>query len=142
MAYEDWERLINKYKTKQKGEVWDSKYELKNQKRMKMKEKIEIFEGINSQFFHLQGSQIKRAKYLIKHLDFNDICRRCNKEQIIVLICYFVKCEYGRYNREYCRKAFKEYNVSDNLCDRFMLYLARYGIENTKLGKHSFEDTI
>lgn len=96
---------------------------------MRLKEKTELFDGINTEYFHLRGSQRERCVYLIKHLNFNDVCRRCSNEQIIVLICYFVKCEYVKgYGRKYCRRVFKEYNIEDTLIDRFMVYLANIGV--------------
>ena len=96
---------------------------------MRLKEKTEIFDGINTEYFHLKGGQRDRAIYLIKHLNFKRICGRCSNEQIIVLICYFIKCEYiNGYGRKNCRRVFNEYDISDNLIDQFMVYLANCGI--------------
>lgn len=137
MSYNEIENLLNKYSTKQPGEIWSSRTENRKLKIIETNRKIELFEGINNEYFRLKGTQIDRVKYLIKKLNFNDICPRCKSEQMIVMICYFVKCEYNkRYGRDYCRKAFKEYNISDYLIDRFMLFLARYGINNTILDKN------
>lgn len=137
MAYNEIERLLNKYSIKQPEERWSSRTENRKLKIIENNRKIELFEGINNEYFRLKGTQIDRVKYLIKQLNFNDICPRCKSEQMIVMICYFVKCEYDkRYGRDYCRKAFKEYNISDYLIDRFMLFLARYGINNTILDKN------
>lgn len=137
MSYEEISLLLDKYSEKQVGEFWNPKTEIRKMEIIRMNEKLEIFDGINSQYFQLQKSKKDRAKYLIKKLNFNDICPRCSSEQMIVLICYYVNCEYNRrYRREYCRKVFKEYEITDNLVDRFMLFLARYGIKNTILDKN------
>lgn len=137
MSYGEIERLLDKYSTKQPEERWSSRTERRKDKIIETTRKVELFEGINNEYFRLKGTQVDRVKYLIKKLNFNDICPRCKSEQMIVMICYFVKCEYDkRYGRDYCRKAFKEYNISDYLIDRFMLFLARYGINNTILDKN------
>lgn len=113
----------------QPQEKWSTKSETQYKKLMRLKEKIEIFDGINTEYFNLKGSQRERAIYLIKHLDFKKICGQCSNEQIIVLICYFIKCEYvASYGRHKCRRVFNEYNISDNLIDKFMVYLAHCGI--------------
>ena len=137
MTYEEISMLINKYSEKQVGEFWNPKTEIRKMEIIRMNEKLELFDGINSQYFHFQKSKKDRAKYLIKKLNFNDICPRCSSEQMIVLICYYVNCEYNRrYGREHCRRVFNEYNITDNLVDKFMLFLARYGIKNTILDKN------
>ena len=135
--YDDINRLLNKYSEKQANEIWSSKTNKRYDKIKSFNEKSRLFDGINGTYFHLKGTKKSRALYLIKNLNFHEICARCPSEQIIVLICYFVNCEYDkRYRREYCRKVFKEYNISSNLVDRFMLFLARYGINNTILDKN------
>jgi len=137
MSYTEIERLLNKYSTKQPGEIWSPRTEKRKDKIIEIQRRMRLFDGINSEYFRLKGSQKKRVEYFIKELNFNEICPRCESEQIIVMICYFVNCEYNkRYRREYCRKVFKDYKVTSNLLDRFMLFLARYGINNTILDKN------
>lgn len=137
MSYTEIERLLNKYSTKQPGERWNNTTNGRFEKIVRINDELRLFEGINSEYFRLKDGQKERVKYLIKKLNFNDICPRCESEQLIVMICYFVNCEYNkRYRREYCRKAFKDYKVTSNLLDRFMLYLAMYGINNTILDKN------
>ena len=123
--------LLNKYSTKQPQEIWSTESETRYKRLMRLKEKIELFDGINSDFFNLKGDSKERAIWLIKHLTFRNICGQCTSEQIIVLICYFVKCETVKgYGRNYCRKVFKEYNISDNLIDKFMVHLAHCNLNN------------
>lgn len=129
MSYDEIKYLLNKYSTKQPQEKWRKESSIKYMNQLRFNEKIGIFDGINTEFFNLQSSQKERVIYLIKHLDFKKICGRCSNEQIIVLICFYVKCEYIKdYDRNYCRKVFKEYNITDNLIDKFMVYLARLGV--------------
>ena len=137
MTYEETVNLLNKYSKKVPGERWNSETNIRYDKIIKLNDKLRLFDGINSEYFQLKGSQKDRAKYLIRIINFNEICPRCSSEQIIVMICYFVSCEYNkRYRREYCRKVFKDYEITSNLLDRFMLFLARYGINNTILDKN------
>ena len=137
MSYDEIVRLLNKYSEKHPSERWRVETEKKKDMLINTDRNLKLFDGINSQYFRLQGTKKDRAKYLIRKLNFNHVCPRCTSEQMIVLICYFVECEYNRrYRRENCRKVFKEYTITDNLVDRFMLYLARYGINNTILDKN------
>lgn len=136
MSYEEISILLDKYSEKQKGELWSPKTEIRKMDIIRLNEKLELFDGINSEYFRLKGTKKDRVEYLIKKLNFKKICGRCSSEQIIVLICYFVECEYNRYfTRKNCIRVFKDYKITDNLVDRFMLYLARYGINNTILDK-------
>lgn len=129
MSYDEINYLLKKYSTKQPQEKWRKESSIKYMNQLRFNEKIGVFDGINTEFFNLQNSQKERVIYLIKHLDFKKICGRCSNEQIIVLICFYVKCEYIKdYDRNYCRKVFKEYNITDNLIDKFMVYLARLGV--------------
>lgn len=123
----DIDYLLKKYSTKQKGEFWGLEAERKAERLKHLKRKIRLFDGINSEYFNLRGGQKDRAKYLIKKLNFNEMCPRCSDEQIIVMICYVVKCEYVRdYKREWCKTVFNEYNINPNRLDRFLVQLAIY----------------
>lgn len=134
MSYDEINKLLNTYNKKHKGEIWSESSESKNQKMINIKAKIRLFEGINGEYFKLIGSQKQRAIFLIKKFNFNKICPICSDEQIIVMICYFVKCEYiPRYRREWCKTVFNDYKISTHLLDRFLLYLANYNIKETEL---------
>lgn len=136
MSYDEIERLLNKYSKKVDGERWNSETNKRFERINRLNEQLRIFDGINSEYFHLQETQKERAKYLIKNINFNEVCGRCSSEQIIVLICFYVKREYDKYyTRKNCIKVFKDYNISSNLIDQFMMFLARYGINNTILDK-------
>ena len=129
--YRNIQYLLEKYSTKQAGEKWSNEADLKYLNMKLMRQKLLLFDTINSTYFRLVGTQKDRATYLIKRLNFNNICPRCSDEQIIVLICFYVKCEYiPNYERRRCKKAFQDYNVSSNLVDKFMVYLARLGVDD------------
>ena len=83
-------RLLDKYSTKQPGEIWSPRTEKRKDKIIELNRKYRLFDGINSEYFHLQGTQKDRAKYIIKEINFKKVCGRCSSEQIIVLICYYV----------------------------------------------------
>ena len=129
--------LLSKYSVKQPSERWSRKTNIRYDKILKLHDKLRLFDGINSEYFQLKGGQIDRAKYLIKNINFNEVCGRCSSEQIIVMICYFVKYEYNkRYRRNYCRKAFKEYGITTEMLDGFLLFLVEYSINNDVLKKN------
>ena len=136
MSYENIERLLNKYSKKVDGEMWSPETNTRFEKITRLNEQLRLFDGINSEYFQLKGSQKERARYLIKHINFNEVCGRCSSEQIIVLICFYVKREYDKYyTRKNCIKVFKDYNITSNLLDQFMMFLVRWGINNTILDK-------
>ena len=142
MYYDETTRLLDKYSTKQPGERWSKETEKRKDLIIEYNEKLRLFDGINSEYFHLQGTQKDRVRYLIKNLNFKKICGRCSSEQIIVLICFFVKREYDKYyTRKNCIMVFRDYSISDNLIDQFMMFMARYGINNTILDKKFLYNT-
>lgn len=135
--YEDINNLLNKYSVKQPSERWNPKTNVRYDRIIKLNDKLRLFDGINSEYFQLKGTQKDRAKYLIKQINFNEVCGRCSSEQIIVMICYFVKYEYNkRYRRNYCRKAFKDYEVTTEMLDGFLLFLVEFSINNNILNKN------
>lgn len=122
--------LLDKYSTKQPNEKWSKEANHKYRNYKLLEEQLRLFEIINSNYFRLVGSQQDRAIHLIKLLNFNKICPRCSNEQMICLICYYVKCEYiPNYERRRCQRAFNDLGVDDNLLDKFMVYLARFNLK-------------
>ena len=128
--YDEISYLLYKYSSKQPNEKWSKESNKKYRNMKLLQEQIYIFESINNEYFRLVGSQIDRAIFLIKMLNFNKICPRCTNEQMIVLICFYVKCEYIRdYKRRRCDRAFEDFNVTDNLLDKFLVYLASLNLD-------------
>lgn len=135
--------LIKKYSKKQKGEKWSSETDKNYDEIRGLNDKLRLFDGINGEYFRIKGTKKERVKYLLKNINFNEVCPRCSNEQMIVIICYYVNCEYNAYyNRKNCGRVFKDYNISNNLVDRFMLYMAKKGIEGTRLDKKFFENGL
>ena len=92
-----------------------------------MKQKIRLFESLNSNTFKLKGTQKDRAIYLIKHLDFKEICGKCSNEQIMLMICFYVKSEFLKdYRLRNCKSIFNEYNISEHLLINFLVKLNKY----------------
>ncbi len=127
--YERINYLLEKYSSKQPQEKWSKEANHKYRNFKILEEQLRLFDLINSNYFRLKDSQQDRAIHLIKVLNFNKICPRCTNEQMIVLICYYVKCEYvANYERRRCQRAFDDFKVTDNLLDKFMVYLANVNI--------------
>lgn len=142
MTYDEISKLLNKYSTKQSGERWSKRTEKRKDKIIELNRKYRLFDGINSEYFHLQGTKIDRVKYLIKQLNFNEVNPKCSSEQIIIMICYFVNREYNvHYKRKNCKRVFKDYGVTSDMLDGFMVFLATYGINNTILDKNFLLNT-
>lgn len=128
--YSEIQYLLYKYSQKQPNEKWKKESNQKYRNFKILEEQLRLFDIINSNYFRLRGSQKERAIHLIKTLNFNNICPRCNNEQMICLICYYVKCEYiPNYERRRCQRAFDEFKVTENLLDKFMVFLARCNLD-------------
>jgi len=84
--------LLNKYKTKQPGEILKSE----NLKKEFSNKKWNVFQkkrtaDIIMDSLNLKGSQRERVYYIIEKVDFNQICRNCSYETIITAVSYYVK---------------------------------------------------
>lgn len=128
--YRRMERLIDKYSTKQPAERWGIDAEWKAQRLKYMKKKMELFEGLNSGYFKLVGSQIDRAKYLIKKLDFKCICGKCSNEQIITMIAVYVKIEYYEYPISRYQHLLGEFNINRDMFINFLIKLNKFHMDD------------
>lgn len=108
------EFLLNKYKTKQPGEILISenlKKDLNNnewRKRQKLRMADNIMDRLN-----LKGTQRQRVKYLISNLDFNEVCRNCSNETIITAISFYIKKDSQTSAKLRDYKICEEYNLTE-----------------------------
>lgn len=93
-----YEFLLNKYKTKQPGEQWTNKHEVKYIREYRNKQKLFQLEGLLNREFRVQPNQKKRMQYLTKTLDFSKM-GTWNNEQIILMIIIYTKLEANPKNR-------------------------------------------
>lgn len=122
------EFLLKKYETKQPGESNSA-----NPKRMKLwrlKQKIRyadyVLDGLN-----MKGIQREQVYHLLKDIpDLKVLCRKCKDENIITVICFYIKycttpkmaiTDYKRYNvcREHCMDLETYSKIISNLAQHF-----------------------
>ena len=89
--------LLKKYETKQPGEEWKLETEVKYIQEYRDKQKIRLLDTLITQNFRIPLNQKRRAQYLIKDLDFQDMGGWTN-EQIILMIIIYVKLGANRKN--------------------------------------------
>lgn len=127
--------LLNKYKTKQPGEIWDTKTEHKYIKEYRYKQRLFTLDCIVNEritksrgTFQFPKQQKDRAKHLIKHLDFTG---RTSEEQYIVMILIYVKLESNHHSRpiQYY-PLLEEYQIPLTTFISFLINLNKYHAKN------------
>lgn len=134
MGYEETRKLLNKYSQKTRAERLSKESEKQNQRINAMKNKLRVFDGVNSNTFRLKAGQKDRAIFLIKLLPFKKLCGKCSNEQIIIMICFYVKCEFVKdYRLRNCKKILDEYGISEQLLIHFLINLNKlHNLENIR----------
>ncbi|BBL62195.1 hypothetical protein [Methanobrevibacter arboriphilus] len=111
------EYLLNKYETKQPGEIWNKRREKKEGKSAwNMKQKIRIAKIMMGRL-NINGADKERILYIIQDIgDFKELCRNCSVEMVIATICFYVmksnlsKIKLADY------KVFKENKLTEKTC--------------------------
>ena len=126
--------LLKKYETKQPGEEWQLETEVKYLQEYQYKQRLFILDQIVNErttksngTFNLPKAQKDRARYLIKHLDFN--LGRTTEEQFIAMIVVYVKLETT--NKPVLRNYYPllwDYDISNSTFVTFMLKITKYYI--------------
>lgn len=91
--YNEYVRLLNKYKSKHPMEKWDkesSKKEIKNRRTV---EYIHLSESIMDSM-KLKGTQRRDLKHLIRTVPLKSLHRRIKVECIILCLCIYVRRSY------------------------------------------------
>lgn len=121
------EFLLNKYKTKQPGERWNSKREKENGKgAWNMKQKIRTAQIMMSRL-NIYGQDKERVIHIIQDIDnFKYLCKNCSCETIIAAICFYVmKSNKTKINiNDY--SIFKEQNLTEKSCLTIITKIASY----------------
>ncbi len=127
--------LLNKYKTKQPGEIWDTKTEHKYIKEYRYKQRLFTLDCIVNEritksrgTFQFPKQQKDRAKHLIKHLDFTG---RTSEEQYIVMIIIYTKLESNnKYTFNQFLPFLTDYGIDVQTFVRFLVKLNKHHITN------------
>ena len=124
--------LLRKYETKQPGEEWEIKTEVKYVKEYQYKQRLFLLDGIINNLhgsFKLNKPQKDRIKYLIQDLDF--LLGRTTEEQFIVMIIVYVKLEANNSARPiHYYPMLEEYGIPVTTFISFLVKLNKFHLEN------------
>ena len=125
--------LLRKYETKQPGEQWKLETEVQYIQEYRDKQKIRTLDTIINQNFRIPLKQKRRAQYLIKDLDFQDMGGWTNA-QIILMIIIYVKLEANRKNHIiHYKKALCKYDLTTDSFISFLVTLNKHHIKKIPL---------
>ena len=130
--------LLKKYETKQPGEEWEIKTEVKYVKEYQYKQRLFLLDGIINNLhgsFKLNKPQKDRIKYLIQDLDF--LLGRTTEEQYIVMIIIYVKLETNNNARpQHYYNLLDKYDLTMNTFANFLVKLNKHHINKIPLPVH------
>lgn len=95
--YNEYERLLNKYKTRQPQEKMSNEYYKEESEKARIKEFLRMSEHIMDSM-KLVGTQRRDVKWLINNVSFNDLNRQASAECIILCLCIYIRKSYGDRN--------------------------------------------
>ena len=128
--------LLRKYETKDVNEIWTTEHELEYKRNQRQKQRLYQLDCIVNEritksrgTFSMPKAQKDRAKYLIKHLDFNT--SRTSEEQYIVMILIYVKLESNRNARViHYYPMLEEYKIPVTTFIKFLIELNKFHLKN------------
>ena len=128
--------LLRKYETKDVNEIWTTEHELEYKRNQRQKQRLYQLDCIVNEritksrgTFSMPKAQKDRAKYLIRHLDFNT--SRTSEEQYIVMILIYVKLESNRNARViHYYPMLEEYKIPVTTFISFLVKLNKFHLEN------------
>ena len=130
------EFLLRKYETKDVNEIWTTEHELEYKRNQRQKQRLYQLDCIVNEritksrgTFSMPKAQKDRARYLIKHLDFNT--SRTSEEQYIVMILIYVKLESNRNARViHYYPMLEEYKIPVTTFIKFLIELNKFHLKN------------
>ena len=128
--------LLKKYETKDVNEIWTTEHELEYKRNQRQKQRLYQLDCIVNEritksrgTFSMPKAQKDRARYLIKHLDFNT--SRTSEEQYIVMILIYVKLESNRNARViHYYPLLEEYGIPVTTFIKFLIELNKFHLKN------------
>ena len=112
--YDEYVRLLNKYKTRHPAEIWGRESYTEESKQNRIREYLRMSEYIMDGM-KLTGLQRRDLKHLIRTVSLKSLHRTVRAECIILCLCIYVRRSYGDKKfrwREY--KIVKDYGLT---CD-------------------------
>lgn len=122
--------LLEKYKTKQKGEIWTSDMEREHTQKRRIDEYLAISDNIAGRLY-LVGTQKEEVRNIIKTIPLNDLHRTANIYTIITAICVYVKKIYSKnsLNWKYYSVC-NEYGLTDSIFITVLCNMVDYYRQN------------
>ena len=128
--------LLKKYETKDVNEIWTTEHELEYKRNQRQKQRLYQLDCIVNEritksrgTFSMHKDQKDRARYLIRHLDFNT--SRTSEEQYIVMILIYVKLESNRNARViHYYPMLEEYKIPVTTFIKFLIELNKFHLKN------------
>ena len=128
--------LLRKYETKDVNEIWTTEHELEYKRNQRQKQRLYQLDCIVNEritksrgTFSMPKAQKDRARYLIKHLDFNT--SRTSEEQYLVMILIYVKLESNRNARViHYYPMLEEYGIPVTTFIKFLIELNKFHLKN------------
>lgn len=113
-------KKLEKYKTKVEGEPVNQERAMKewrqNQKRR--------YTDVVLSRLDMKGTQKEEAHYLVQKFNFRDLCKHCTMEQVVTIVCLYVKFSYTK-KRPLCYFGISnENNITESLYGSVVTKLA------------------
>ena len=129
--YDNYARLLNKYKIRQPQEKRSVEYYKEESKNARLNDFLHMSEHIMDKM-KLVGTQRRDLKWIIKNVPFNELNRKARAEIIIICLCIYIRRSYGDNFRWQAYSIVQKYGVScttiltvvTNLC----IWYSRCGI--------------
>ena len=124
--YNDYVRLLNKYKTKHPMEKWSKESYTEESKETRIRSYLRMSEHIMDDM-KLVGNQRRDLKHMIRTIPLKSLHRRIRIECIILCLCIYVRKNYGDRNfrwQEY--KVVNDYGLTCNTLLTVMTNLCIY----------------
>ena len=147
--YNEYSRLLNKYKTRHPMEIWSTESYTEETKNNRIMDYLSISEHIMDSM-RLVGTQRRDVKWLIRNVPLKSLHSKAKIECIILCLCIYIRRSYGD-NPSMWRsfKIVKDYNldcnmllvVITNLCIWYSRRMPLPMVDNVdKYGAVSFDD--
>lgn len=140
VAYDRQERsvqlLLDKYETKQPGEIWNKEKETSTKREWRIKQKVRFADYVLNEL-NMKGIQREQVKHMLNNIkDLKVLCRKCSYEKTITVICFYIKycttpkIALNHFNRY---KVCREQKITLELYCQIVTNIAKYFQSNTPI---------
>ena len=130
--YDEYVRLLNKYKTRHPLEKWSKESYKKEKEEERLREYLFISNDIMDKM-KLTGTQRRDLKWLIRHVPLRSLHTRMQIESIIVCLCIYIRKSYGEPNFKW--REYKIVQENDIDCNALLVVVTNLCIWFSRRGK-------